>query len=194
MTMILAIIMPVPSAKASSCTALIHIGDSTTISLGKSLIRDYTANGFTNVTVSAGNGRSIPRHTSTDTMSGLEAVRYWKVRTPAGRCWVIALGTNDAASPSRPDKSERIDILSAEIGKDRALWVNVAMDSRTRPNYNGLNAFAWNTLLIEKGLTVFNWAQATQPGWFNKDGIHYNNEGNRWRSAWIAYAAAFYLK
>jgi len=126
-------------------------------------------------------------------MSGVQAIRHWKTRTPAGRCWVIALGTNDAAANFSPTKAQRIDMMVNELAGDKALWINVAMNSRSRPNYNGLNAFAWNTLLVDKGLTVFDWNKVAQPEWFSTDGFHYNTTGNKWRSAWIAYAAAYYL-
>jgi len=126
-------------------------------------------------------------------MSGVQAIRHWKTRTPAGRCWVIALGTNDAAANFSPTKEQRIDMMVAELAGDKALWINVAMNSRSRPNYNGLNAFAWNTLLVDNGLTVFDWAKVAQPEWFSTDGFHYNTTGSRWRSAWIAYAAVYYL-
>ena len=189
MVMILTIILP-SRATAQSCSALIHIGDSTTVSMGKELERQYELRGFPNVIVSAGNGRSITKSRNPDPLSGIKAVNYWKARTPQGRCWVIALGTNDATATN---KQERITLMKQALAGDKALWINVAMNSPTRPKYNGFNAIVWNLLLIHNGLTVFDWSAQANPGFFNFDGIHYNTRGNRERATAIANAALQHL-
>ena len=182
----LAVSVPGP-ASAAPCSALIHIGDSTTVAMSRHLRSDYESQGFTNVVISAGNGRSVTHASKSDTMSGLEAVRHWKTRTPEGRCWVIALGTNDVISNN---KEERIDRMIGALGDDRAMWVNVYVDSKSRPKYNGLNAFAWNRLLTQKGVNVFDWASVVRPEWLSRDGIHYTAEGSKQRAKLIARAAS----
>lgn len=182
----LAVSVPGP-ASAAPCSALIHIGDSTTISMSKYIKADYERNGFTNVVIDAVNGRSIVNPGKPGKMSGLQAVAHWKKKTPDGRCWVIALGTNDVTSNN---KQSRIDKMAGALGTDRALWVNVYVNSSTRPSYNGLNAFAWNQLLLRRGLNVYDWASAIRPEWLSSDGIHYTTEGSKQRSALIARAAS----
>lgn len=189
MVMILTIILP-SRATAQSCSALIHIGDSTTVSMGKELESQYELKGFSNVIVSAGNGRSITKSRKPDTMSGIQAVSYWKARTPQGRCWVIALGTNDATATN---KQERIALMKQALAGDKALWINVAMNSPTRPKYNGFNAIVWNLLLIHNGVDIFDWASVVKPEWFTSDKIHYTAEGSRNRASLIANTAFFNL-
>lgn len=180
-------LLPSRGATAAPCSALIHIGDSTTVAMRRYLETDYAKYGFINVVISAGNGRSILYSSGSDTMSGLDAVAYWKARTPEGRCWVIALGTNDLISTN---KAERIDKMIGALGADRAMWVNTYVNSRTRPKYNGLNAYAWNALLEQRNLNILDWASVVQPTWLTKDGIHYTTEGSQNRSAIITKCAA----
>lgn len=129
-------------------------------------------------------------------MSGVDAVRYWKQKTPVGRCWVIALGTNDAASVSERAYSDRIDQVLRMTAGDRVLWVDVYMTSRSRPGYNKENANAWNSLLKQKNQDVFAWSSVVSkyPEWISSDGVHYTSEGSRWRAAWIAYASSLSFK
>lgn len=184
--MILTIILP-SRASAQACSTLIHIGDSTTVSMAKELEAKYRLRGFPNVIVSAGNGRSITKSRYPDRMSGLKAVDYWKVNTTSSRCWVIALGTNDATATN---KQERIALMKQALTGEKSLWINVAMNSPTRPKYNGFNALVWNLLLIHNQLTVFDWSAQANPRFFNFDGIHYNTQGNQARATAIADAAA----
>jgi len=169
------------------CGALIHIGDSITISMGSDLRKDYESAGFQNIIITATNGRSITGPGSSGGMSGLQAVNYWRGKTPSDRCWVIALGTNDAISAN---KQNRISQMNIALGGDRALWVNISINSKTRPKYNWLNGFAWNYLLVTNGLRVYDWASDINPAWLSADGIHYTSEGSRQRSVHISRAAA----
>lgn len=150
------------------------------------LIADYKINGFVNIVISAGNGRSITGKRDTDQFTGLEAVAYWKKRTDDRRCWVIALGTNDMISIN---KDARIKKMKAALGNDKAMWVGVSANSRTRPSYNGLNAFAWNHLLIKNDVNVYDWSADVKPSWFAPDGIHYTTNGLLNRSSLITNAA-----
>lgn len=169
------------------CGALIHIGDSITISMGSNLRKDYESVGFRNIVISASNGRSITGPGSSGGMTGLQAVNYWRGKTPSDRCWVIALGTNDAISTN---KQSRISQMNNALSGDRALWVNISINSKTRPKYNWLNGFAWNYLLVTNGLRVYDWASDLDSAWLSADGIHYTSEGSRQRSAHISRAAA----
>lgn len=179
------------------CETVVHLGDSTSLSMLPYLRSDYAQFNISDVVLSVGNGRSISYKKPPDSMTGIEAVRYWKNKLQ-GRmvCWVIALGTNDASSTSKPDDSTRIDLLMKEIGQDKVLWVNVWMDSKTRPDYSVAHAKQWNSLLLSKfgrnrNVSILDWATICKanPSWLLGDGIHYSTSGSVQRSKIITYVA-----
>lgn len=187
-------IFPVQTSKTDqNCQYLVHLGDSTSIPITKSLKTGYERFGFKNVTVDATNGGSIWYPTG---YSGVEKVRRYK---KPGTCWVIALGTNDSASSSSQFWNQRIDSIMAVIGDDPVMWVNVWMFSRSRPTYNVFVATAWNQLLMKKhfifpNMVIYDWATTarTHPEWFY-DGIHYTAEGSKQRSYYITAIASLLL-
>src|SRR5580692_10708787 len=112
-------------------------------------------------------------------------------------CWVIALGTNDAADVaigSSVDPAQRIgEIMSVAHGSP-VLWVNVVSTLNSGP-YAESSMQAWNTALSRAcakypNMRVFNWASLVQPSWFISDGIHYTSAGYAQRSEQIADALA----
>lgn len=194
------LLMPIASECSPAknpCTSLVHIGDSTSVGIANQLKINYKNAGFKNVYISAGNGRSIAYKTAPDTMTGIEAVRYFKKKLGKGICWVIALGTNDAASSQKPDDSIRIDSIMHEIGQDRVAWVNVWMDSKTRLNYSSSAARKWNALLSKKSklfsnIKIVDWSILVihNPSWFSTDGYHYNSTGSQYRAKLIPLAVS----
>jgi hypothetical protein len=183
------------------CSSIVHIGDSTTLPMLGYIKSDYEKVGFDNVVISAGNGRSIAYSRPPDTMNGIQVVRYWKQRLSGNICWVVALGTNDAASTSSPDDPTRIKLIMTEIGNDKVLWVNVWVDSKQRPEYSVRASVEWNALLIRtmksyKNAKIFDWATIAKsnPGWFISDGIHYNSIGAKQRSTYITVMAGLLLQ
>ena len=182
----------------SSCKHLVHIGDSTSVPIVKQLKTKYESIGFNDVHISVGNGRSLVYSQKPDTMSGINAINYYRRKLGSGICWVIALGTNDAASTQRPDDSTRIDLTMEAINGDRVVWINVWMNS-SRPGYNIYNSKKWNTLLSNKlkiysHAYIVNWAAISKgfPQWFS-DGYHYTNLGYKKRSEYIPINVAYLL-
>lgn len=182
------------------CKSLVHIGDSTSVGIVNQLKNNYQSHGFHNVYISAGNGRSIAYATKPDTLNGVDAIKFYKNKLGSGTCWVIALGTNDAASVYKPNDSFRINSVMKAVNGDPVLWVNVWMNSKTRPEYNKQAAVTWNNLLssITKNYpnsTILDWASFVKknPSWLSVDGYHYSSIGSLNRSQIIPATAAFFM-
>lgn len=183
------------------CRSLVHIGDSTSAGIVSSLKANYKTFGFTNIYISAGNGRSLAYSTAPDTMNGVEVIRYYKKKLGKGTCWVIALGTNDASSSQKPDDPTRIDSAMKAIDGDPVAWVNVWMNSKTRPNYSLAASKQWNNLLTAKmknfpNAHIIDWALIvkSKPTWFASDGYHYNSVGGRQRGEIVPLIASLLLQ
>lgn len=112
-------------------------------------------------------------------------------------CWVLALGTNDAADVfvgSNVDLAKRVKDMMSLIGDQPVLWVNVKTLVSSGP-YAEANMQRWNQALLQvcrsyPNMAVFNWAGMVQPSWFISDGIHYTSNGSAKRAAAIADALA----
>jgi hypothetical protein len=112
-------------------------------------------------------------------------------------CWVIALGTNDAADVavgSAMSMPARIREMMDLIGHEPVMWVNVVTQLSSGP-YAESNMRAWDRDLLRAcprfpTMRVYDWAAAAQPGWFIPDGIHYTPQGYAQRSRLIADALA----
>jgi hypothetical protein len=112
-------------------------------------------------------------------------------------CWVIALGTNDAADVyvgSNVSMVARIKRMMLLVGKEPVLWVNVKTLLSSGP-YSEANMQRWDRVLVSTcrdytNMRVFNWAAMAKPAWFTPDGIHYNTPGSAPRAAAIADALA----
>ena len=133
----------VPSAPQTSCLAIAHIGDS--ISAGMEspthlpdedlrLRARYEGIGATDVRFDISGARSVVEHLAGQ-RNGAEAARRLRDEGFAG-CWVVALGTNDAANVavgSGYGYSERIDRMMEIIGDDPVVWVDVATRTEQGP-------------------------------------------------------------
>jgi lysophospholipase L1-like esterase len=112
-------------------------------------------------------------------------------------CWVIALGTNDAADVavgSAMSMAARIRAMMKLIGNEPVLWVNVVSLLSSGP-YAESNMRAWDRALLQAcprypTMRVYDWAAVARPGWFIPDGIHYTPQGYAHRSRDIANALA----
>jgi hypothetical protein len=112
-------------------------------------------------------------------------------------CWVLALGTNDAADVSVGSKvslSERITRMMAAIGTQPVMWVNVKSLVPSGP-YAEANMERWNQALLQAcsrypNMRVFDWAGVAKDQWFIPDGIHYYSPGYAARAYLIADALA----
>ena len=126
--------------------------------------------------------------------NAVSVVQAWK-RVHYRGCWVLALGTNDAANiyvGSSVDPFTRIEQMMTVIGRQPVMWVNVKSLLTTGP-YSEQNMQEWNDALLRAcqdypNMRVFDWSSVVQNAWFIDDGIHYNTPGYRARAKLIAEA------
>ena len=194
----------VPAEPQTSCLAIAHIGDS--ISAGMEspthladedlrLRARYEGIGATDVRFDISGARSVVEHLAGQ-RNGAEAARRLRDEGFAG-CWVVALGTNDAANVavgSGYGYSERIDRMMEIIGDDPVVWVDVATRTEQGPYARG-NMRRFNTALAKAharypAMRVFGWSDVVADEWFLPDGIHYTSDGSAYGAALIAAAVA----
>ena len=110
-------------------------------------------------------------------------------------CWVIMIGTNDAANiaaGSNVTAEARIRAMMEVVGTAPVLWVD-AVTQRTDDAYRNASMVAWNQELYRvtaeyPNVRVFRWYDVVRPEWFRNDGIHYTVEGSAQRAALTAQA------
>ncbi len=186
---------------------MVHIGDSTSDGLvlpayqpdpNLRIAAQYRRVGVTNFIPEVSGARSIY-----ETWHGFPngyTVAQQQIQHGYRGCWVIALGTNDAADVavgSAMSMPARIKEMMTLIGDEPVMWVNVITLLSSGP-YAESNMRAWNRDLLQAcsqfpTMRVYDWAAAAQPSWFINDGIHYTPYGYAQRSRLIAngLAAAF---
>ncbi len=188
----------------TSCEAVVHIGDSLSVGLvSDSYLPDeqaqiddqYRQVGVGDVHLEISGARSVVEHLDGQ-LAGEQVAR--KVRRNGFHgCWVVALGTNDAANVavgSASGYSDRIDRMMAIIGDDPVVWIDVKT-LRERGPYAGQNMRRFNQALAKAHarypeLQVYDWSRVVADQWFDGDGIHYNSDGYAYRSVLIASALA----
>jgi hypothetical protein len=193
-----------PAGLRTSCRAVAHVGDSTTVDLispavlpeaSQRLAARYAAVGVTSLHINASGGRSIVEELPGQ-VNGYDAAQaYWNEGFRG--CWVFALGTNDAANiaaGSHVGLMARIQRMMSVAHGEPVLWVNTRTQLSAGP-WAESNEQAWDNALVQAlaeypNMRIFNWASVAQPDWFLSDGIHYNSAGCAARSAAIAGALA----
>ena len=188
----------------TSCRSVVHIGDSTSDGLvlpayqpdpALRIAAQYRRVGVTRFIPEVSGARSI-----VETWHGFPNGYTVAQQLIAGGyhgCWVIALGTNDAADlavGSNVGLPARIQRLMSLIGNQPVMWVNVTSLLASGP-YADRNMRQWNRALLQAcpsypDMRVYDWAAAAKPGWFIPDGIHYTPQGYADRSHLIADALA----
>jgi len=111
------------------------------------------------------------------------------------QCWILALGTNDAATITRGSNAgpeERIADMMQAIGPQPVLWVDV-VSLLASGYYDESGMERWNRALLAAcgtfpTLRVFDWAGVARHSWFIDDGIHYTTPGYVNRTHLIAQA------
>jgi peptidoglycan/LPS O-acetylase OafA/YrhL len=192
---------------ATSCDAVIHIGDSTSEGLVSEeylpdptqlISAQYARVGATTQHLEVSGARSIYEN-----FEGLpnaqEVAEAWKVEGFKG-CWVLAMGTNEAANVAAGSSftyDDRIDSMMTTIGDEPVLWVNVKSLVDGGP-YSASNMEDWDRALLEAcdrfpHMRIYDWASDVRKPWFIPDGIHFTSEGYAARGRLIADAllAAF---
>jgi peptidoglycan/LPS O-acetylase OafA/YrhL len=192
-----------PPPPMTSCASVVDIGDSTSESLvsndyldpSAQLPAQYARVGVTSVNLQISGARSIVE-TYQNEPNGYTIAQEIVAQGYHG-CWVIALGTNDAADiavGSNVNAQTRIQRMMSVIGNQPVLWVN-SVSLLTSGDYSASNMQQWNAALVAAcpaypNLRVYDWASVAQPGWFISDGIHYSSAGSVQRSADFANALA----
>ena len=190
------------STGRTSCTSVVHIGDSTSVGLvspdhlpdpATRIDARYAAVGVTDFHSEISGARS-----TVERLEGQENAEEVAQRLRAAGfqgCWVLALGTTDAANiaagaPLPADR--RIDRMMAVIGSDPVLWVDVKT-LRTDGPWQNSSMLAWDEAITAAAarypnIKVYDWAGVVQDAWFGDDRIHYTTEGYTQRAALIADA------
>jgi peptidoglycan/LPS O-acetylase OafA/YrhL len=192
-----------PEAPSTSCTSVVHVGDSTSESLVSStylppaeqLPAQYARVGVQRVTLEISGARSLVE-TLPGQVNGTDVVRQLVDQGDHG-CWVMALGTNDAADiavGSPVLAKTRIDTVMGLLHGQPVLWVEAVSELGSGP-YTESNMASWDEALVQAcaaypNLRVYDWPAVARPTWFVSDGVHYNSAGSAARAAGIADALA----
>jgi peptidoglycan/LPS O-acetylase OafA/YrhL len=195
---------PAATRLLTSCTSVVHIGDSTSDGL---VLPDYQPDAALRIAAQyqrVGVSRFIPEvsgaRSIVETWHGFPngyTVAQQLIDQGYHGCWVIALGTNDAADVavgSNVGLAARIQRMMSLIGDQPVMWVNVTSLLASGP-YADRNMRQWDQDLLQAcpnypDMRVYDWAAVAQPSWFIPDGIHYTPDGYAHRARLIADALA----
>jgi len=189
----------------SQCKAIVHIGDSTSEGLdnaeylpqeGQRIPARYAEVGATEVHMEVTGATSIEEQFEGNP-NAQEVAAAWKAEGFKG-CWVLALGTNEAANVaagSTVGERERIEKMMAIIGAEPVLWVNVRSVVPPGDPYSKGNMEKWDEELVAAcasypNMRVYDWASDVKDDWFIEDGIHFTSPGYAARAQLIALALA----
>jgi peptidoglycan/LPS O-acetylase OafA/YrhL len=186
---------------ATSCEGVVHIGDSTSEGLvseeylpsDELISAQYARVGATTQHLEVSGARSIYENFEGEP-NAQEVAEAWKNEGFKG-CWVIAMGTNEAANVaagSTVTYDDRIDSMMSTIGDEPVLWVNVKSLETSGP-YAEKNMQSWDKALLAAcdrypSMRIYNWAADVRDNWFIPDGIHFTSEGYAARGRLIADA------
>ena len=189
----------------SSCKAVVHIGDSTSEGLDdpeylpnekERIPNRYAEVGVKETHMEVQGARSIEERFEGEP-NAQEVAAAWKAEGYKG-CWVLALGTNEAAdvaAGSTIGLRERIEKMMAIIGDEPVLWVNVRSLVPPGDPYSKGGMVEWDEELERACATypnmrIYDWASDVKDEWFIEDGIHFTSPGYAARAQLIAQALA----
>jgi peptidoglycan/LPS O-acetylase OafA/YrhL len=192
-------------SERSSCKAVVHIGDSTSEGLtspeylplaSQRIEAQYADVGVVEQHMEISGARSIEEQFEGEP-NAQEVAEAWKLEGFHG-CWVLALGTNEAANVfvgSAVGEMERIEIMMNTIGNEPVMWVNVRSLVEAGDPYAAENMKQWDEELLVAclrypNMRVYDWASDVKNEWFIEDGIHFTSPGYAARAELIAHALA----
>jgi hypothetical protein len=192
-------------SRQTSCKAVVHIGDSTSEGLDSAeylpdakerIPSRYAEVGVAETHMEVQGARSIEERFGGQP-NAQEVAEAWKAEGYKG-CWVLALGTNEAAdvaAGSSVGLSERIEKMMNIIGEEPVLWVNVRTLPEATEFYAEEGMKKWDeelktACLRYPDMRVYNWAADVKDDWFIGDGIHFTSPGYAARAELIAHALA----
>jgi peptidoglycan/LPS O-acetylase OafA/YrhL len=184
----------------TSCTSVVHIGDSTSDGLvshdylpskRQRIQARYEQVGVQTVYTDITGARSVVE-VLPGTTNGYQAAKGL-IKDGFAGCWVLALGTNDTADVavgSNVGLTARINEMMKVTRGEPVMWVNVISLLHSGP-YAEANMQKWDTALLRAcaqypNMRVFNWAALAKRPWFINDGIHYTSAGYEKRALFIA--------
>ena len=195
--------LPVPPPR-TSCSAVVHIGDSTSEGL---ISADYEPNPanriparYAEVGVTTSIMKIVGATSIIESLPGTpnayQMAQQVKSRGYDG-CWVMALGTNDTADVyvgSNVGRAQRIEKMMQLVGNQPVMWVEVVSTLSSGP-YSEQNMQLWNAALEQElpkypNMRIYDWPSVVQKSWFINDGIHYTSAGYQYRGTDIADALA----
>jgi hypothetical protein len=191
---------PTPPPTTTSCQSVVHIGDSTSEGLtstsylpdpNQRIDAQYARVGATSFDSEISGARSIVERYKNEPNADDVAKRL--IGQGYQGCWVLALGTNEAADVavgSSVGLSERVDRMMADVGNEPVMWVNVKSLLGSGP-YAESHMADWDSALVNAcskypNMRIFDWASVVQDSWFINDGIHFTTPGYAARSRMIA--------
>lgn len=196
------------AATRTRCTEIVHVGDSTSLAMfsddgvenpDDNAMKVYAATGAHKV-VNSSFGARATNQGYEDSPSGNESLRQLiDAGVDSDACFVIALGTNDAANMNVEGKdrsSEHIEATMDIIGPHHpVLWITTIVNPAGAPRwYDKAVMDSWNSALYAElkthpNMWVYPWDKDVRPNWFIEgDGVHYNQEGSSERSHRFAQA------
>ena len=187
---------------ATSCKAVIHIGDSTSEGLvsdnylpnrKQQISAQYARVGATTQHFAIAGALSI--YENFEGEPNAQEVAEARKNEGFKGCWVLALGTNEAADVAVGSKftyADRIDSMMSTIGEEPVLWVNVKSLVTSGP-YAEKYMKSWDEALLEACdrhpyMRIYNWVGDVKDAWYIPDGIHFTSPGYAARGRLIADA------
>ncbi|MEQ6900843.1 SGNH/GDSL hydrolase family protein [Nocardioides sp. YIM 152588] len=186
----------------TACASVVYIGESTSVGLldpaylprpATRLPAQLARVGVEDLDADVLGARSIVErwHDEPNAQDAVEARRDAGVEA----CWVIAMGTNDAANLAVGgvySAPERIDRLLAAIGDQPVLWLTVRSLRSSGP-YADAHMAAFDADLEaacerHPNLRLYDWRSEVRTEWFVADGVHFTSHGYRQRARRIARA------
>jgi peptidoglycan/LPS O-acetylase OafA/YrhL len=188
-------------ANSTICEGVVHIGDSTSEGLvseeylprNELIAAQYARVGATTAHLEVAGARSIYENFEGEP-NAQEVAEAWKNEGFKG-CWVIAMGTNEAANVAAGSNftyDDRIESMMSTMGEEPVLWINVKSLVPNGP-YAEANMKSWDEALHEAcdrypNMRIYDWAADVKDKWFIPDGIHFTSEGYAARGRLIADA------
>ena len=191
-----------PPTPVTSCTSVVHIGDSTSVGLISPAVitnpddrmdAQYRRVGVTDVNLQISGARSI-----VETLPG--QINAYDVAASIKRagyhgCWVFALGVTDTANiaaGSGPGRLVRIQKMMDLVAGDPVMWLTTRTYVKDGP-WSENSMLLWNAALdqaapLYPNLHLFDWASVVQRAWYAADAIHYTPAGYTERARLIADA------
>jgi hypothetical protein len=192
-----------PAPTHTSCRSVVYIGDSTSDGEASAA---YVPNaklrapaqlakvGVKTTHMQVSGARSI--HEIFEGIPNAAMVARRDVATGYHGCWILALGTNEAADVAAGSTfglRTRIATMMSIIGNQPVMWVNAITLPGTPQYYGEAGMRQWDDDLVAAcakypTMRVFDWAAHAKPSWFIPDHIHYTTQGYIERTRAIAHA------